>query len=199
MHDGGLIMNYLNIQNIGIFKIPYSVYCVKQFCDVHKINYIISKNKPAFGCRDAASKRRDGVKTGITLERELKTLLCECNLNSKSFIFAAHMSANKSACFKSIKRALGISKNSDITLASSLALGKLNMRLGTVNPFLLAVKTRQRIIQIFDSDLIECKTTIFTNAGDLTWGIEFDIIKLILNINNSIIYKITKDKREVLK
>lgn len=171
--------------------------CIKRFCEANHISFKLSFNKPAYGCRDAASKRFNGSSTGIALQRELKTLLCAGKSNSKNFLFAAHMSAARSAHFKNIKKALGLNKSCDVKLAGESELCMLGMRLGTVNPFSLAIKTRQNIIQIFDNDLINFKTTMFTNAGTLTAGIEFDVRALIKCIKSARIFNITKVRNEV--
>lgn len=191
-------MDSLILSNRDSLTLPDSVRFVKEFCDSYGIACKLSNNAPAYGCKDAASKRINGSKIGIGLERELKTLLCAYNTSNKREIFAVHMSAARSACFNNIRKSLKLNKKTDIKLAFEDDLKLFDMRLGTVNPFLLAVKTRQRITQIFDSALYNIEDTMFTNAGELIWGIEFQVSDLITSIENRVIFNISKDKNEIL-
>ena len=179
--------------------LPYQTQCVKNFCEANNIAFKLSRNNPAYGCKDAASKRFNGRGRGIPLCRELKTLLCTSKSHKGSLLFAVHMSASRSACFKNIRQALEIKKSCDVILAGETELHALGMRLGTVNPFSLAIKINQNIIQIFDSELLKINQSMFTNAGELTFGIEFNIQDLIKSINKARIFNISKESGEVFK
>jgi len=65
------------------------------------------------------------------------------------------------------------------------------MELGIVNPFLTEAQEKNEVLHVFDESLLTPMPffpgTMMTNAGEHTWGIEFDPLPLIDAVNRKII------------
>lgn len=143
------------------------------------IGFILSRNKHAGNCRDARSKRCRLGHIGIPLYDELKTCVLEAiDQSERKIIFAVHCRAHKEFDFDEIARILGCKTGTIKHLSEDILAQHFDMVFGTVNPFLLAVHSNENLIQLFDSNIVEeikkYPGTMMTNAGEHTWGIEFD-------------------------
>lgn len=182
-------------------KIPESVKNVIQFCCDRNVGFILSRNIKVFSCKDARSNRVRLGHVGIPLFDELKSIVFVGKNNmGKEVIVAAHCRGHMNI---SVKRLMKLCEfqSLPIILPESDLKSRFGMQFGTVNPMLLDINSNGKIINIFDVSLTEtmeqCPGTMMTNAGNHTWGIEFDPILLINSIYNSRIESIAEDDKEL--
>ena len=178
----------LNNQLLDINQemLPEKVKRTVAFLKKNKISYTLSRNKDAYSCTDAAQKRyRDGEE-GIPLSDELKTYFGEYRVSKKEkHLILINLSGNNRINFKKIRSILKKSKG--IRLAGKETMDLFSIQYGEVNPFLIyEIFYNSKIPSIyagltilFDSGLSEKKTTMMTNAGELSWAIEFNIKEVI--------------------
>lgn len=172
--------------------LPEEVKKVIDFFESHNLWFQLSRNLEAGGCKDAANKRNRLGHTGIPLGHELKSFLgkftdCSC---TEQFI-ALHCRGNQELDFDKINSIL----NATIGVRRLTDREKLRLLFSTsyglVNPFSLGGKSSKiPIIQMFDKSLERNNTspyTMMTNAGDLTWGIEFKPVQVISVIKNCMV------------
>lgn len=179
--------------------LPEEVKKVIDFFDSHNLWFQLSRNKEklelnrtveALGCISAAHVRNRLGHIGIPLEHELKSFLGRFtdSEGTEQFI-VLHCRGNQELDFDKINRILkttsGVRKLTDKELLRLL----FSTSYGLVNPFSLDGKNSEiPLIQMFDESL-EINNispyTMMTNAGDLTWGIEFKPSQVIPAIQNS--------------
>jgi len=173
--------------------IPESVQNVIEFCTANHMGIILSRNKHAMSCRDACQKRYRLGHYGIPLFNELKTMIANTSIDEDETLLAIHCRGHFAVDFEKLKKLLGV--NEDIIRLSEDVLSDINgMKYGTVNPMLFQLIKDKPIIQIFDEGIMlpfdNHPRTMMTNAGDHTWGIEFDPNQLIESISNKLIGEI---------
>lgn len=172
--------------------IPDNVLRVVEYCTAKGIGFALSRNEPAGNCRDARNKRHRLGHDGIALYDEMKSLVgVGKDLSGATQIIAMHCRGHMAVDLRRVNDLC----HSEITLKSLEPGDKLwegsNIGFGTVNPILLEVESKGAIVNIFDLGLLESMSrfpgTMMTNAGDLTWGFEFDPGELVAAIENKIV------------
>ncbi|MEP0265239.1 YbaK/EbsC family protein [Dokdonia sp.] len=163
------------------------------FFEKNKLDFKLSRNKEAFSCVDAAQKRyRDG-EVGIPLKDELKTYFGEYKVSKyEKHLILINLSGQDRIDFKKIRSILKISKG--IRLASKETMELFNIEYGQVNPFLIhelfynskTFNVFGSLTVLFDKDLQIEKSTMMTNAGELSWGIEFSLVNVVYSFSEVI-------------
>jgi len=159
--------------------VPENVKLVGEYLYENKVGFILSRNTKAEGCYDARSKRCRLGHQGIPLFDELKSFIGRIiTTSSNDIIIAVHCRANVDISYDKVLNVLGIAGNM-VKMEKDELHQLYSMNYGTVNPFLLEIKNKDNsIIQIFDNNILtpiaKVPGTMMTNAGDHTWGIEFD-------------------------
>jgi aspartate/glutamate racemase len=167
--------------------IPQSVqYCASKLRELG-IWHIFSRNSPATSCQDAARKRNRLGHQGIPLWDELKSFLGEYHdQQGTRRIFLAHCRGDRKLDHDKLRSALEFA--GEIRRVSLMNEERLweahHASYGTVNP-LMSVGAE---IQVFDYELqgtIGVPRTVMTNAGDHTWGVEFDPAELVFKLQGA--------------
>jgi len=146
------------------------------------IRFRLSRNEMARSCMDASNKRHRGGRIGIPLYDELKSLYCGYTDHRSRFVFLiAHCRADRRVNFRSVQQLLGA--RSRPQLLSREKLYDLGLECGIVNPFEdaneYAIDGRfmsAPVLHVFDEDVLASVSlpgTMMTNAGSLTWAVEF--------------------------
>lgn len=185
----------------GEIEIPKNVLTIIQFCCKNNLGFILSRNIKVFSCKDARSNRVRLGHIGIPLFDELKSIVfVGKDDNSKEIIVAAHCRANMNISTKALMNLCNL-QEPPVILPEQELNSRFGMQFGIVNPILLDINSNAKIINIFDVSVTkivaQCPGTMMTNAGDHTWGIEFDPILLINTIHNKIIDSIAEDDKEL--
>jgi len=176
--------------------VPPAVRQTVKFLSSKGVWWQLSRNHEAFSCRDAARKRRRLGHEGIELWNELKSY-CGLfrNATGHDQRFLAHCRGDRILDLGKLREAL--KAQGEPERLSEEELARLGLRYGLVNPFnhfeidgpLLATP----LLQVFDEELTSphgVPGTMMTNAGDLTWGVELDVVALIREIDNSFVANI---------
>ncbi|MBF0136154.1 MAG: aspartate/glutamate racemase family protein [Magnetococcales bacterium] len=156
-----------------VSTLPPRVRQTLDFFRSHGVWHILSRNTPATSCQDAAHRRQRLGKTGIPLHDEVKSLFMKGQFGP---LGARHVLLHCRATARFDLEAAAVALDAETALVrvqgEELARLGQGIRYGTVNPFSEAAEC----IQVFDSGLLTRLTpphTVMTNAGDLTWGVEF--------------------------
>lgn len=145
--------------------------------------YQLSRNGPATSCRDAAHKRSRLGHVGIPLRDEMKSFFGKAVIDDKVRDVMAHCRGDRlldlsklAACIGSAARPQRLNDDE---------IEERGLRYGLVNPFETwtpyeldgrFMHAPSSVLQVFDRDLLDevgCPGTVMTNAGDLTWAVEF--------------------------
>lgn len=185
----------------GEVEIPKNVLAVVQFCCKNNVGFILSRNVKVLSCKDARSNRVRLGHIGIPLFDELKSIVFVGKGDlGEEIIIAAHCRGNMNISTKGLMNLCKL-QESPVILPEEELKSRFGMQFGIVNPILLDINSNGKIINIFDLSLTktvaQCPGTMMTNAGDHTWGIEFDPILLISSIHNKIIDSIAEDDKEL--
>ena len=173
---------YDSLPSHGNPSVPDQVSLVVSFLQSRKIWFRLSRNQTSGGCKDAASKRRRSGLIGIPVHDELKSILCDYEVDGKRRVAIAHCRASQRVDFSKLKRLLKARRKPQLIRLSDFGL-KDDVIFGLVNPwFSLQRPDIYRLlspaanwVQVFDKDLLrksESPRTVMTNAGDRGWGIE---------------------------
>lgn len=170
--------------------VPQNVQAVIKFCASRYMGIILSRNIPAFSCRDACQKRKRLGHEGIPLFNELKSMIAITNIRGQETLIAIHCRGHYAVDFEKLKKLLDV--NNDIIRLDGEILDKeWGMEYGTVNPMLFQLITDKPTIQVFDQGVMlgvdNYPRTMMTNAGHHTWGIEFDPYQLVNAIDNRVV------------
>lgn len=174
--------------------LPAGVWKALRFCRDLGLWYRLSRNAPAFSCRDAAHRRQRLGHTGISLGDEMKSLLMEVqDHRGERRLVMFHCRASDQ--IDMTKAAQAIPETGTITRFAGKALNGVPADYGLISPFSLHSDEHGRpLVHVFDPSvrLKELKRdqatvrlwrnvtgTLITNAGDHTWAIEFDPDQLI--------------------
>jgi len=125
-----------------------------------------SLNHPVITCQEAASAK------GIPLHNELKSLI----INTSKGLCVLHIPGNKKANLRSIKKAI---KADEACLAGEAALEMLQVKAGTVTPFLKQIWDLPQFI----SNEVLLNDFVSTNAGVRDKYIIFDPKMLMAHTN----------------
>lgn len=182
-------------------SLPSNVETILYFCIKNKIGFIFSRNARVFSCQDARSNRYRLGHKGIPLYDEFKSIILKgADYKGDELVIAAHCRGHMSLDLECIANLLNI--KSELIIMPEYELNqRYHMVLGIVNPILIELNSNNSIINIFDEGLLEtityCPGTMMTNAGEHTWGIEFEPSTLINAIKNKIIAKIAFADKEL--
>lgn len=150
---------------------------VVSFCNDNNIWYIVSKNPPVRGCRDAAHRRMRLGKSGIPIQDELKSFLGEYkDCNGHIHYVAIHCCGNRMLDMSKVQKLLD--SRGCVERLVDPHITKFDDKLyGFINPFILAYGYKGKpVFQIFDSAVQKTRglpNTMMTNAGSRSIGIEF--------------------------
>lgn len=171
------------------------VHCTERLQELG-IWHQFSRNHQATSCREAAHRRKRLGHEGIPLWDELKSYLAAIDTqdhsgNRKTHFVLAHCRADREFDLTKIRdtirgsfhimenlEGLGMSID-NIRIATKEEASQFGAEYGLVNPFLVP----KNIVHLFDRELgkdFGPPGTVMTNAGDRTWGVEFDV-KAIVN------------------
>lgn len=158
--------------------IPDRVESVRNFLQQHNLWFVLSRNDHSTSCREAASRRYRLGKQGIPVYDELKSLAFTASFNGRQQHVFIHCRANVSFSMPAVAACLAINSKDLQPLSVDELQFHFAAQYGTVNPFFVD----KRVIHLFDEDVLRDYTsphTMMTNAGDLTWAIEFRPVELI--------------------
>ncbi|MBF0308715.1 MAG: aspartate/glutamate racemase family protein [Magnetococcales bacterium] len=174
-------MGALSLQDVE--EIPQRVQRTLTFLRENRVWHVVSRNSPATSCQDAANRRFRLGKVGIPLYDEMKSLHLEgCFPGGERHFVLLHCRAHARFDLQAAERMLGVERPLQRLTAEELS-GRFSARYGTVNPFSEAAGT----IQLFDEDLLSRYSpphSVMTNAGDLTWAVEFRPVEVIAALKN---------------
>lgn len=191
-------------------RIPSDVVDAIEFLCGLGVAFKLSRNEPATSCQDAALKRNRDGKTGIPLADELKSMFgAYKDTEGVERPFLVHCRGHQWLDFQKLKRALGARKRP--RRLSLTELSKLDLEVGLVNPFepwnfepsaspfRLDLKLiAQGVEQLFDQSLLQQfgkSSTVMTNAGDLTWAVEFDPREFIAKLPGAKVVAVVDNDR----
>lgn len=188
-------------------RVPTAVRRTAEFLTGLGIWWGISRNHEAFSCRDAARKRRRLGHEGIELWNELKSYFGRFrNASGHDQFFLAHCRGDRIVSTERLKVALHA--QGEIERVSEEELQKLGLCYGMVNPFetwelsgyeMDGPLLTSPVLQVFDSELqipLGVPGTVMTNAGALTWAVEFDVVDFIQKVDNAIVASIAEPDPE---
>jgi len=160
-------------------SLPENVKTVIEFCVKNEIGFVLSRNSKAFSCRDARSKRNRLGHIGIPLHDELKSILFKgIDILSKQEKFLmVHCRGHLDIDVNKLVEKCCLTGRPEIVDEEEMNV-RFGMVHGIVNPFLVQGKYGEKVIHVVDMSVLtpitEFPGTMLTNAGDHTWGIEFD-------------------------
>ena len=186
----------------GEIEIPPKVISILEFCTSNNLGFILSRNQHATSCLDAHKKRNRLGAVGIPLYEELKSYVgIGYDINGKDIIFAAHTRADTIFNLDAISNHLNLITSTVQMLPEEDLIAWYSLSYGIVNPLSLYIQSRGKIIQIFDVSLNmyfpSHTCTMMTNAGDHTWGIEFDPIELKTILTEMPLQTISRKNTEI--
>lgn len=207
LDSGATVMKSKHFQNtdcllqVGELAVPKTVVATVELLDDLGIWFRLSRNREARSCRDAAHKRARLGREGIPLWDELKSFLGQYRASEGDALrpFLAHIRADRVLNFEAVARALGAAGGIERVAVNEE--DDPNLDYGLINPFGSALtkgtgESWQAIPQIFDAETIEplgVPGTMMTNAGDLTWAVEFRAAELVDALPNKMIAKIARE------
>jgi len=131
--------------------------------------------------------------TGIPIWDELKSFLGEYDYAFGVQYFMVHCRGDRELDLEKVRAALTV--DSEIRRVSLETAELLGIAYGTVNPFL----EENGVIQIFDYELhhpLGVPGTVMTNAGDHTWGVEFDPAEFVVKLPGARWADVVQPQRE---
>lgn len=188
-------------------RVPVAVRRTADFLASLDIWWEPSRNHKALSCRDAARKRWRLGHQGIELWNELKSYFGRFrNASGQEQYFLAHCRGDRT-----INRDLLVEvlqAQGEVVRVEEEELARLGLRYGVVNPFGTWKLSGQKVetsvvaapvLQVFDTELtrrIGFPGTVMTNAGDLTWAVEFDVVDFIQKVDNAQVADIAEPDAE---
>ncbi|MES2441196.1 MAG: hypothetical protein V4574_00070 [Pseudomonadota bacterium] len=163
--------------------VPQSVIETVEYCSAKNLWFLIGRNSAVRSCREAAARRVRLGKCGIPLRDELRSYLAEGidgTGNKRTILF--HCRGDQSLSIARLNELdLGLS---GLTRAVIADLADEHLGYGLVNPFLSPARQAALglVRQVFDRSLLDDEGeagTMMTNAGSLTWSIEFQPAALV--------------------
>lgn len=169
----------------GEARVPGSVQRVAGFLKTGGVWFALSRNWEARSCRDAAHKRWRLGHQGIPLHDEMKSFFGRMvGEGGEPQYVVAHCRGDRLLDMDRLAKALDLARP-PVRLAEE-ELEAMGMAHGLVNPFVPWALDGQLIassaLQVFDDDLLRpigVPGTVMTNAGDLTWAVEFHPDELV--------------------
>jgi len=191
----------------GETSVPRAVLQTAGFLKERGVWWQLSRNHEAFSCRDAARKRWRLGHEGIELWNELKSFFGRFrNASGREQYFMAHCRADRILNIGRLGQALkaqGVPERLD-----DEEVQRLGLRYGLVNPFETWKHSAYEmdgplltapVLQVFDTELIHrlgVPGNVMTNAGELTWAVEFDIVDLLEKMDHTIVADVADLNRE---
>jgi aspartate/glutamate racemase len=180
---------YFNLLKKNETDLPDEVKKTIGFFSSRNLWFNLSRNEEARSCADAANRRVRLGHKGIPLEDELKSYFGKfINAAGNEQFVVLHCRGHQELDFDKINRCL-IAKDGVKKLTNDELAKMFNLDYGLVNPFTLDPRfLRLEVLQVFDQSIKDnhkSPYTMMTNAGDLTWAIEFKPNELIKAIDNS--------------
>lgn len=174
--------------------LPRNVVKIIEFCISKRMGFILSRNVKVFSCRDARSNRYRLGHVGIPLYDELKSIIFKGHdYEGKEIVIIAHCRGHMQIDENKIASVYALNGLPKIMTEDEIKQ-RFEMDYGTVNPILAEINSESAIMNVFDIGLTApislCPGTMMTNAGDHTWGIEFDPSLLTRIINFSVVENI---------
>ena len=165
--------------------LPLRVLSTREYMQRYGLWFQLSRNLPAASCRDAAKKRWRLGHEGIPLWDELKSFLGTYRTSQgERRLFLAHCRGDRVVDLDRVRLALHASSFPARLTPDEVT--DLDLRYGLINPFPdRRLRMEGPLAQVFDIELmrpIGLPGTMMTNAGELTWAIEFkpdDLIEAI--------------------
>src|SRR5580765_1923117 len=143
----------------------------------------LSRNRPALSCRDAARKRRRLGSEGIEIWNELKSWLGSYeDSNRERRTLLVHCRGDRELDHERLRNALG--NQTSVSRLGQAEVEQLGVAYGLINPFATWCTDpaeMDSLVQVFDEEITHPLGevgTMMTNAGDHTWGVEFDAQQL---------------------
>lgn len=176
--------------------LPEKVKRTIDFFTSHNFWFNLTRNLEAHSCRDAVNKRKRLGHTGIPLRHELKSFFGKfINAAGNEQFVVLHCRGNQELNFDKVNEVL--KAKSEVTRLSDEELAQLfELDYGLINPFTLdPLFLGLPLLQVFDESIKKINKppyTMMTNAGGLTWGIEFKPIQLLESIQHSIVADIIR-------
>jgi len=186
--------------------LPEPVRRTVTFLTERDIWFQLNRNHPVRSCRDAASRRRRLGHEGIPLWDEFKSFFGRfINASGKSQFVVGHCRGDRILNLTLLARSLNAQTISERLPADDLQ--RLGLEYGLINPFVGSFQPgnldplieQSPILQVFDSELmsrIGVPGTVMTNAGDLTWAVEFFADELARTVDQAIIAEIAEPDPE---
>lgn len=194
---------------------PEAVQRAESFINDLGIWFELSRNHEARSCRDAARKRNRLGHEGIPLWDELKSFLGRyVNRSGEMRLFLAHCRADQRLNYSKLSDALSAKSGFDFEGArlSSQEMEALGLEYGAVNPWKAwhmqpdskagddgIQSLAHEVVQVFDDDLLQpigTPGTVMTNAGALTWAVEFHPRELVAKLPHACVADIAEPDPE---
>ncbi len=180
----------------GETDIPKPVKEIINFFERKNIWFNLSRNVEAFSCRDAAQKRNRLGYAKIPLRDELKSYFAKIKRKNKIIYVIFHCQGDQIIDWKKVKKLFEPDDKIE-KISENELFGLFKMARGKVNPFTLdPFFIKSELLQVFDKSLEEERIapyTMMTNAGDLTWAVEFYPKDIIQNIGHRRVADIVKE------
>lgn len=196
---------------------PPSVAHTAQFLADREVWFVLGRNHEARSCRDAANKRTRLGETGIPLWDELKSFFGSAQYpDGRRQYLIVHCRGDRLLDLDRTADVIG----ARIQRLGKEELANLGMEYGLVNPFKARTDGHQQVVapteddilrfeekggadgqlmssgvlQVFDEDLVQpigLPGTVMTNAGDLTWSVEFHANKLVDALDHAMVAEVS--------
>lgn len=189
---------YYYLLKEGESALPAEVRKTIDFFSSNNIWFHLSRNSEARSCREAASRRFRLGHIGIPLEHELKSYFGKfINAAGVEQYVVLHCKGNQELDFDKVNKVLeaklGVER---LEIEDLHKIFSFENGYGLVNPFNLDPRFLDtHILQVFDRSLTENNRspyTMMTNAGDLTWAVEFKPSQLIETIKHPMVEDIIR-------
>ena len=194
---------------------PDAVQRAESFLKKLEIWFAFSRNHEARSCRDAAHKRNRLGHEGIPLWDEMKSFFGRyIHRSGRPRLFLAHCRADQRLNSAKLSDALEAKAALDLEKArlSDEEMEALGLEYGMVNPW-KAWQTKRdsktgdddirslahEVEQVFDDDLLQpigTPGTVMTNAGALTWAVEFHPRELVAKLEHARVVDIAEPDPE---
>ncbi len=185
--------------------VPSAVLHTSRFLTERGVWFQLARNHAAYSCRDAVHKRWRLGYQGIDLWDELKSFLGRfVNAAGREQYVVAHCRADRRLDFSRLQEAVH-SRMLPERLGEE-ELERIGLAYGLINPFdtwraftIDGPLFTTPILHIFDRELLQpvgLPGTMMTNAGDLTWAVEFDVHALIRNLDHGLVADIAEPDPE---
>lgn len=160
-------------------RVPMAVQQTASFLRGRGVWFRLSRNQEARSCRDAAHKRWRLGQEGIPLYDEMKSFFGRAAEPAGAAPFViVHCRGDRILDMDRLAKVLRLREPPARLTATEVE--ELGVAYGLVNPFEPWALDGQLIaspaLQVFDHDLLQSlglPGTVMTNAGDLTWAVEF--------------------------